>query len=177
VIRRSPGQTVARRMLIGAVALLVPVLAGCEAGPNAPTLKFHPAANGQSTVANEISINNVFVLGPPAGSVLPAGASASLFLALYNGGISDDTLVKVSAPGAAASATIEGGPVSLPRDRSANLTGPEPQVVLSGLTQPLTGGQAISVTLEFQHAGPVTLQVPVEPHSYYYSTYSPPATP
>ena len=32
-----------RRLLFGALAVLVPVLAGCEAGFNAPTLTFHPA--------------------------------------------------------------------------------------------------------------------------------------
>ena len=29
------------------------------------------------------------------------------------------------------------------------------------------------MTLQFKNAGPVTLQVPVEPQSYYWSTYSP----
>jgi copper(I)-binding protein len=171
VIRRSPGKTIARRMLIGAVVLLVPALAGCEAGQNAPTLQFHPAAGGQSTVANDITISNAFVLGPQSGSTLPAGSSASFFVGLYNSG-TDDALVSASAPGAARSVMIEGGSVSLPANASANLTGPQPQVVLAGLTKPLMGGEAITVKLEFAHAGEVTLDVPVEPHSYYYSSYS-----
>jgi copper(I)-binding protein len=175
--KRSPGKTVAGRLLIGAVALLVPALAGCEAGLNAPTLNFHPAASGASAVVNDIRINNVFVLGPEVGSTLPAGSSASLFLALYNGGTSDDTLVSVSAQPAASSATIEGGSVSLPPSTGAYLTGPEPKVVLSGLARPLSGGQAITVILTFQHAGVVALQVPVEPHSFYFSDYSQPPAP
>jgi copper(I)-binding protein len=177
VIRRSPGKTVARRMLIAAVALLVPALAGCEAGLNAPTLEFHPASSGAHKVVNDITISNAFVLGPESGSTLPAGASASFFVGLYNGGQSDDTLESVSAPGTAGSATIDGGTVSLPVDASANLTGPQPKIVLSGLTTPLTGGQAITVKLTFQHAGTVTLDVPVMPHSYEYASFSPPATP
>jgi copper(I)-binding protein len=160
-------------MLIGAVALLVPALAGCEAGLNSPTLQFHPASSGAHAVVNGISISNAFVLGPESGSTLPAGSSVSFFVGLFNGGQNDDTLLGVSAP-AAKSATIDGGSVSLPVDMSANLTGPEPKVVLSGLTIPLSGGQAIAVSLDFQHAGVVTLAVPVEPHSYDYSTYSPP---
>ena len=173
MIRRSPGKTVARRMLIGAVALLVPALAGCEAGLNSPTLQFHPASSGAHAVVNGITITNAFVLGPESGSTLPAGSSVSFFVGMFNGGTGDDTLLSVSSP-TAKSATIDGGSVSLPAQASANLTGPEPKVVLSGLTSPLTGGQAVAVILVFQHAGAVTLDVPVEPHSYDYSTYSPP---
>lgn len=174
MIRRSSGKTVARRMLIGAVALLVPVLAGCEAGLNAPTLQFHPASSGAHAVVNDITISNVFVLGPDAGSTLPAGSSASLFLGLFNAGTSDDTLLSVSAPTAANSVMIDGGSVSLPANGPAYLTGPEPKVVLSGLTNPLSGGQDIPVILDFAHAGAVTLDVPVEPHESYFSTYSQP---
>jgi len=176
VIRRSSGKTVARRMLIGAVALLVPALAGCEAGLNAPTLQFHPASSGASRIVNDISISNVFVLGPDAGATLPAGSSASLFLGLFNAGASGDTLLSVYAPTAASSVTIDGGSVSLPANGAANLTGPEPKVVLSGLTKPLSGGQDIVVFLNFQHAGPVRLDVPVEPRASYFSSYSPPPT-
>ena len=165
-----------RRLLAGAIVLLVPALAGCEAGLNAPTLEFHPAAAGATTVANGISINNVFVLGPPSGSTLPAGSSASLFLGLYDNGDHGDALVSASSR-AARSVTITGGAVSLPPQTSVNLTGPEPKVVLSGLTAPLQGGANVEVTLKFQHAGPVTLEVPVQPQSFYYSTYSPAAPP
>jgi hypothetical protein len=50
-------------------------------------------------------------------------------------------------------------------------------VVLKGLSKPLTAGGYVPVTLDFEHAGTVTLQVPVEPQSYYWATYSPPASP
>jgi len=173
LLRKSRGTTVARRAMIGAVALLVPVLAGCEAGANAPTLQFHPASNGAHAVVNNISINNVFVLGPSTGDTLPAGSSAGLFLALYNSGNSSDSLVSVSAPGTAASVKLETGSVSVSPNSSALLTGPEPEIVLTGLTKALSGGTSISVTLDFSNTGPVTLQVPVEPHSFYYGTFSP----
>ena len=71
-----------RRLLFGAIALLVPALAGCEAGLNAPTLEFHPAAAGVSTTVNGITIDNAFVLGPELGSTLPTGGQAGAFLAL-----------------------------------------------------------------------------------------------
>ncbi len=59
-----------RRLLIGALAILVPALAGCEAGLNAPTLEYHPASFGVSTMVDGINIDNVFVLGPEPGSTL-----------------------------------------------------------------------------------------------------------
>ena len=44
-----------RRLLFGAIAVLVSALAGCEAGLNAPTLTFHPANFGVDTTQNGIT--------------------------------------------------------------------------------------------------------------------------
>jgi copper(I)-binding protein len=174
VIRRICAKTVARPLLIGALALLIPAAtAGCEAGLDAPTLQFHPASAGAHAVVNGISISNAFVLGAPSGSTLPPGSSAGVFLSLFNGGSDSDTLVSVSAPGSASGSHLSGGAVSLPAGSPVNLTGPQPSVVLSGLTRALDGGETIPLTLNFSHAGSVTLQVPVQPQSFYYSTYSP----
>ena len=71
-----------RRLLVGAIAILVPALAGCEAGLNAPTLQYHPASNGVSTTVNGIELDNVFVLGPELNQTLPAGGQAGVFLAI-----------------------------------------------------------------------------------------------
>jgi copper(I)-binding protein len=164
-----------RRLLFGAIAVLVPVLAGCEAGNNAPTLEFHPASTGVSVVDSGIAIDNAFVLGPALNATLPAGGRAGVFLALQaqNG----DRLVSVSAPGSAASAQIAGGSVGLAAQALVDMSGPEPEIVLTGLTKPLTGGQTIQLVLTFATVGPVTLNVPVLPRAYDYATYSPPAIP
>jgi copper(I)-binding protein len=173
VIRRSSAKKVARPLLIGALALLIPAaIAGCEAGFDAPTLEYHQASGGAHVVVNGITVSNLFVLGAPAGSALPPGSSASVFLSLFNGGSNSDALVSVSAPGAASSGAVSGGTVSLPANSEINLTGPQPSVVLNGLTTSLSGGQDIPLTLGFAHAGSVTVQVPVQPQSFYYSTYS-----
>ena len=71
-----------RRLLAGAIAILVPVLAGCEAGLNAPTLEYHPASFGVSTTVDGIDIDNAFVLGPALGETLPAGGTAGAFMSL-----------------------------------------------------------------------------------------------
>jgi hypothetical protein len=178
VIRRSSAKKVARPLLVGALALLISAAAaGCEAGTDAPTLEYHQASAGAHVVVNGITISDLFVLGPPAGSALPPGSSASVFLSLFNGGANSDSLVSVSAPGTASAGTLSGGTVSLPANSEVNLTGPQPSVVLSGLKNTLSGGQDISVTLNFTHAGSVTVQVPVQPQSFYYSTYSAAPTP
>jgi hypothetical protein len=115
VIRASFGKSVARSTLIGGLALLaVPAVAGCEAGLNAPTLEFHPAAGGAYATFDGISVSNAFVLAAPAGSSVPAGGSASLFVGLFNNGSTNDKLLSVSAPNAAASVTIKGGGVTTP---------------------------------------------------------------
>ena len=164
-----------RRLLFGAIALLVPALAGCEAGLNAPTLEFHPAAAGVSTTVNGVTIDNAFVLGPELGSTLPAGGQAGTFLALT--APTDDRLVAVSAPGSAASVKIAGGAVDLPSYQLVDLDGPAPEIVLHGLTNPLSGGETVQLILTFATAGSVSLTVPVEPHAYDFATYLPPAIP
>jgi copper(I)-binding protein len=164
-----------RRLLLGAIAVLVSALAGCEAGYNAPTLEFHPASNGVSIIQNGITLDNVFVLGAPLGSALPPGGRAGVFLSIQaqNG----DRLVSVIAPGAASSVKLSGGPVNLPAQTLVDLSGPVPEVVLTGLLSPLSGGQTVQLTLVFAVAGAFTLSVPVFPHAYDYATYFPPPIP
>jgi copper(I)-binding protein len=178
VIRASSGKTAAGRLLLGAgvLALLIPAIAGCEAGQDAPTLEFHSASFGAHTTFNDIQITNAFVLGAPAGSTVPSGSSASLFVSLYNRGDNSDTLVSATAPGTATTISLSGGTVTLPANAApVNLTGPQPDVVLENLTKPLRGGSTIPVTFSFQHAGTVTLQVPVEAQSFQGATFSAPA--
>ncbi len=163
-----------RRLLAGAIAILIPALAGCEAGMDAPTLEFHPASFGLSTTVNGIRIDNAFVLGPPLDSTLPYGGSTGLFLALSTQS-NGDKLVSVSAPGTASSVTLTGGPVTLGPDTLVDLSGPTPKVVLNNLTTTLNGGETVPIVLTFANAGVVTIDVPVEPAAYAYATFSPPA--
>ena len=175
---RSRLATVApRRLLVLAIAALATVLAGCEAGNNAPVFQWHPSTAGQDTSARDITISNIFVLGPEIGQTLPAGSSASLFLAIYNNG-APDKLVSIDAPGTAKSVTLPGGVVSLPSQRSVLLTGPAPKIILNDLTRPLAGGTTIELRLNFQNSGSSpTVSVPVMPRAADYATYSPPPSP
>ena len=164
-----------RCLLVGAIAIMVPVLAGCEAGFNAPTLKFHPASTGSDTMVNGITIDNAFVLGPAPGATLPAGSQAGLFLVLQ--ATNSDTLTKISASGTASSVQLGNGPITLSPGAVVNLDGPAPLLTLDGLTTPLSGGETVTLDFQFANAGQVTLTVPVEPAAYDFSTYSPAPTP
>lgn len=171
---RSSRRPAGRRLLVLAIAALIPALAGCEAGSNAPTQEWHQPTDGTGTVHNDIAIRNVFVLGAAIGSTIKAGGSAGVFLALINNGPADK-LVKISAPGTAKSVTLPGGSVSLASQKAVLLTGPAPKVVLEGLIRPLTGGSSVRLVLTFQNASSVSMGVPVMPRAQYYSTFSPPS--
>jgi len=176
LIRSRLATAAPRRLLVPAIVALVAVLAGCEAGNNAPTGQFHPPTAGAEAMVRDISISDLFVLGPAIGQTLPAGSSASVFMALFNNG-SPDRLTSMSAPGTAKSVTLPGGSVALGSQREVLLTGPAPKVILNDLTRPLAGGTTIRMILNFQNAASLAISVPVQPRAEYYSTYSPPPSP
>jgi len=176
VIRSSHRIAGPRALAVLAIAALIPVLAGCEAGYNAPTQQWKQPTDGAGLVHDNIAIRNVFVLGAPVGNVITAGHTAGVFLALINNG-SPDKLVSITAPGTAKSVTLPGGSVSLASQQSVLLTGPAPEVVLQDLTRPLSGGSTVRLILTFQNAASVSMVVPVMPRAQYYSTFSPAPTP
>jgi len=158
-----------------ACAALIPATAGCEAGLNAPTIDFHPAAAGATTFGAGITISNAFVLGSPLGQTLPAASQAGVFLSIAS--INGDTLQSVSAPGVASSVKVDGGSISIPANGVVNLTGPTPRIVLTNLSAALNGGQTVTLVLDFATVGKMQLQVPVEPQAYDYATYEQPPAP
>jgi copper(I)-binding protein len=176
VIWRSRRTAGPRRLAVLAIAALVPVLAGCEAGASAPTQHWHQPTDGAAAVHNNVAIKNVFVLGAPLGAKLTAGHSAGLFLALFNQG-SPDRLLSITAPGTAKSVTLPGGTVRLASQQTVLLTGPAPKVILQDLTRPLTGGTTVRLVLNFENAASVTMVVPVMPRAQYYSTFAPAPSP
>jgi copper(I)-binding protein len=171
VIRSSHGSKLLRRLMIGGAALVVPVLAGCEAG----NIQYHPAANGAYGSADAVTISNAFILGGQDNKPLAKGSSASMFLSVYNGGHSADKLIGIDATGTASSVQLPGSSIAVPGQNLADLEGPKPKVVLRKLTKALSGGQTVNVLVTFANAGSVELTVPVEARTSYYSTYSPPA--
>jgi copper(I)-binding protein len=173
VIRSGFRSALPRRLVLVAVAALIPVLAGCEAGDNAPTVQFHYPTETAGIAVGDLAVRNVFVLGAPLGSNLAKGQSAGLFLALANTG-SPDRLLSITAPGSAASVTLPAGGIVVNDGPPVLLSGPKPSVVLNDLTKPLTGGSTVRIILDFAKAGQVTLVVPVFAKAAHYATYAPP---
>jgi hypothetical protein len=165
-----------RRLLIVAAVALVPAVAGCEAGDDAPTLQWHQTTTGTSRVVDGISIANVFVLGAPGNGRLAAGQSAGLFFSLVNDNTTSDRLLSVQAPGTATAVTLPGGGFNVPPGKPILLAGPRPRALLTGLTRSLTGGSVLTIIMNFRTAGSVTLRVPVIPNSTAYATFSPAPT-
>jgi copper(I)-binding protein len=176
VHRSGGGGGYSRRVLIAVAAALIPMIAGCEAGTNAPSLHWHQPTDGTYHAIGAITISNAFVLGAPIGAALPIGQNAGLFLGLVNIG-KPDKLLSISAPGTAQSVRLPGSQVVLATQRAVLLTGPAPTVVLENLLRPLTGGSIITITLTFQNAGTVTLKVPVMPRAQFYTTLQPAPAP
>lgn len=174
MIRSGWGKAWPRRLALVAAAALIPAIAGCEATDQAPTVEFHYPTDAAGTAVGLLSIRNVFVLGAPLGSDLTKGQSASLFLAMVNGG-PPDTLLSITAPGSATSVTLPAASIPVLLGHPVFLSGPRPQVVLNGLTRTITSGSTIRVVLTFAKAGPITLLVPVMPRATHYVTYAPPA--
>jgi copper(I)-binding protein len=173
VIRSRRGLLSLRDLVVVAAVGLVPALAGCEAGNDAPTQQWHQPTPGASAIVdNTLRINNMFVLGPTPGFTLPRGASAGVFFALSNDG-APDRLLSIKAPGEATSVAVPRGGITLGREQTLFLSGPSPRVVLVHLTRTLNGGQWIRLNLLFQNAGYVSMRVPVMPRTESYGTFSP----
>lgn len=173
MIRSRRGVWSLRGFVAVAAAGLIPAIAGCEAGNNAPTQQWHQPTPGVSAIVdNTIRINNMFVLGPVPGFTLPRGASAGVFLALSNDG-APDRLIRINAPSAATSVLVPSGGISVGSNQSLFLTGPAPRVLLQHLTRTLHGGQFVRVNMDFANAGHVSLLVPVMPRAAFYATFSP----
>ena len=173
MIRSRRGLLSLRDVVVVAAVGLIPAIAGCEAGNNAPTQQWHQPTPGASAVVdNTLRINNMFVLGPTPGFTLPRGASAGVFFALSNDG-APDRLLSIKAPGEAVSVRVPAGGITLGREQTLSFTGPSPRVVLVHLTRTLNGGQWIRLNMTFQNAGFVSLKVPIMPRTESYGTFSP----
>jgi hypothetical protein len=151
-----------RRLLFGAIALLVPALAGCEAGLQRAHAEFHPASNGVSVV-DGINIDNAFVLGPALNSTLPAGGQAGVFVA---GGAEQRPARVGHRAGRRELGADHRRADHLNPDNLVDLSGPAPQIVLTGLTNSLSGGETIQLVLTLRHRGRGHADVPVEPRAY-----------
>lgn len=164
---------------------------GCGAGFDpytSPSMKprdavNHPAVGGTSPIA----IRHAFVLGPaPDEPAYPKDGDAAVYLTLVNQTSRTDRLVSASSPAAEDVAIAnDSGATTLdlpPTDPTvtggdAVQVGQPPYstntITLTSLDEETTNGAVVPVTLSFQRAGDITLELPVNPRTAYRSSLSP----
>ncbi len=71
------------------------------------------------------------------------------------------------------SATPSATPTASTAPTQAPASATSSKVILKGLTKGFGGGETVRLTLHFQQAGTITLNVPVTQRNGYYATYSP----
>lgn len=132
-----------------------------------PALAQHSHGNAQA--APGIAVTDGF-----ARATLPGAPVGGAYLTLHNGGTEDDRLVSVSSPAAGRMAihdmVMEGDTMKmtplpdglpLPAGETVTLEPSGKHLMLMDLTGPLTEGETLDVTLTFERADPVTVQLPI----------------
>jgi copper(I)-binding protein len=142
---------------IACVALLAAIpLSACAAGYQAETSRERTTLTSVTAAKGDLTLRNIFFVGPAS-----AGDNLPLYLAIFNGGTTNDKLLSVS------SSVSTGGFV--PTDNAISAAGQTFYNEGDGSVPQLTGmkglvrvGQTVTVTLNFQQAGELTIAVPIE---------------
>ena len=117
---------------------------------------------------------SIEIVAPFARATLPNSPTGGVYFTLRNTGTEDDRLLTAASPIAGAvqlhEMSVENDVASmrelpdgiaLPAGGTVTLTPSGTHIMLTHLTQPLVKGETFSLTLTFEHAGPVTLTVPI----------------
>lgn len=126
------------------------------------------AAHPQAIQADDLTISTAWAHATPGGAT-----TGAVYFTMENGGTQLDTLLRASSPVAGDvvfhRTTEHDGAVHMEQLWTIDLVAGrtvkfEPgarHVMLKDLTGPLVAGTAVPITLQFQHAGAVTLQVQI----------------
>ena len=142
---------------IACVALLAAIpLTACAAGYQAETSRERTTITSVAAAKGDLTLRNIFFVGPAS-----AGDNLPLYLAIFNGGTTNDKLLSVS------SNVSSGGFVPSNNAIAANGQvfynegdGSVPE--LTGIKGLVRVGQTVTVTLAFQQTGEITVAVPIE---------------
>lgn len=128
-----------------------------------------------AALADTATVGRVEVVQPYARATATGQAMSSAYLGIRNGGVNGDRLVSVSTPVASAvemhSMSMDGNVmrmrqidgIDLPAGQAVELKPGGLHLMLMGLKQPLAVGSRFEMTLVFEKAGPLKLQVEVAP--------------
>jgi copper(I)-binding protein len=165
------------------VLLLSPVaLTACSAGQVAQTVEQERDRVGGTAKVGDITIREARLAYPPNG-VHAAGSDPRLIVAISNSGPTADTLLDITGEGFASAEVVAGAAtppagatpgapptgaptgatgglgVPIPAGSNVFIGGEGPAVALTALTDELTTGQALEVTMSFERAGDVAVRV------------------
>ncbi|MEV7802284.1 copper chaperone PCu(A)C [Microbispora sp. NPDC088329] len=129
-----------------------------------------PQNDGANVNLPGLLLRNAFIIGSQQPA--PPGTDMPMYMMLLNESGRTDRLVSVDTGDLFRGARLPAGGLEIPGGRYVGGT-PVPQVLLAGLTRPLGSGGTIPVTLRFQNAGTVRIDVPILPPAQWRSTYSP----
>jgi copper(I)-binding protein len=151
---------------LAAIVASAVLAAGCGTGLQAQTYKEKGRRDGATaTVGGRegVAVQRLHVTGPRTGSAFAVGDSAFVAGGLINNASTADALVGATSDvSPAVSLLVDGSPVQqvdLPADGAAPAGW---SLQLTSLTRAVPAGTYIAVDLQFQHAGKVSLQVPVD---------------
>ncbi|WP_214108519.1 copper chaperone PCu(A)C [Acrocarpospora catenulata] len=170
-----------RRTVIAIAAFLAaaPALAACGAGTDANTNLPYTPTEAQVLISGEqygekgIRISQAFLLGPDPGGRIPAGGAVPLYLAITNENAAPDTLVGITPDTQQATSATLSTPVQVAPHTLVTTGRPQPQVTVDGVKNPLLGGEVFRLTLKFQTAGDIIMDVPVLARSREFATLPP----
>jgi hypothetical protein len=156
IARRATQRTVAA----AALALALPVLTGCGLEAKDETQKEHTEVQAASNHIGGIRIRNAFITGTDAATL--TGGTTYLVVTLVNDGTKPDTFNGVTT--SLGTATLSGGPVTLPPGVVVEISDPQidptdPTLTVDGTP---TVGTTVPVQFSFAVAGTTSaLAVPV----------------
>jgi copper(I)-binding protein len=158
------------------VLLLGPLaLSACSAGQVTQTATQDRDKSGPQTRHGNITLRAVTLEYPQSGRY-DAGDDVELRAAIINTSDEPDRLTSIESddfegvraiggdagPVAASSGLGSDVDVEIPRDETVFLGGDGPTVLLENLTEDLTAGQSIQLTMTFEQAGEMTVQALVD---------------
>ena len=156
-----------RAATMGALLLSPIASSACSAGQATQTVQQQRDKVGGTVDADTIVLRAVTIESPRGGAFEP-GDDARLSGAIVNTGDEVDTLVSIDGAGfesarvrgtsaAQSSGSGSGLGIEIPRDQTVFLGNDGTTVLLENLTERLTTGQSLELTLTFEQAGEVTV--------------------
>jgi len=162
-----------RVLAVAALLAVAPALGACGAGFDANLAQPYTPTEAAEASHNGITVAQAFILGPESGQTLPAGSAAPLYLTMVNDNASADQLTGITVDNQFADSARTASAISLPPGTLVKSANPEPQIVVENLKKPLRGGENVKLTLQFQNAGAIDMNVPVITRSREFATYQP----